>query len=117
MSRIGPLVTLAATTGLRQGELLGLAWADVDMAAATLTVRQRHGARRGTAGPWARSRRHGAVGPSTCPRVAVDALEAQREAQEAARTAAGADWQDVDGLVFTDALGRPLQGWQRVPGL
>ena len=34
---LGPLVTLAGTTGLRQGELLGLAWGEVDMDGATLT--------------------------------------------------------------------------------
>src|SRR5439155_3070864 len=38
--RIGALVTLAATTGLRQGELLGLSWEDIDWPAGTLTVRR-----------------------------------------------------------------------------
>ncbi|CAN5566065.1 hypothetical protein BH23CHL8_BH23CHL8_29430 [soil metagenome] len=37
---MGPLVALAATTGLRQGELLALSWADVDTVARTLTVRR-----------------------------------------------------------------------------
>jgi integrase len=34
----GPLFTLAIATGLRQGELLGLRWSDVDLDAGTLTV-------------------------------------------------------------------------------
>ena len=38
--RIGALVTLAATSGLRQGELLGLEWSDIDWSAGTLTVRR-----------------------------------------------------------------------------
>jgi integrase len=112
---MGPLVTLAATTGLRQGELLGLAWADVDMDAATLTVR--HAMARSWDG-WAvgevkttRSRR-----TIHLPARATAALRAQLEAQEAARTAAGDDWQDVDGLVFTDAIGRPLHGWNAAQG-
>ena len=33
------LYVLAVTTGMRQGELLGLQWPDVDLAAATLSVR------------------------------------------------------------------------------
>ena len=107
---LGPLVILAATTGLRQGELLGLAWADVDTTGATLTVRQ------AMARDW--SGGYSLAEPKTTrsrrtihlPALAVDALNAQSEAQAAARTAAGADWQDVDGLVFTDAIGRPLKG-------
>lgn len=43
------------------------------------------------------------------PPAAVAVLAVQRTRQDAARKAAGADWQDCDGLVFTDALGRPLR--------
>src|SRR4051794_31036657 len=38
--RLGALWSLALHTGLRQGELLGLRWQDVDMERATLTVLQ-----------------------------------------------------------------------------
>ena len=106
---LGPLVALAATTGLRQGELLGLAWSDVDLEGAMLTVR------RSLARAWdggyalaepktTRSRR-----TIHLPEPAVTTLAMQKTAQEAARTAAGDDWQDVDNLVFTDALGRPVE--------
>jgi integrase len=37
--RLEALFTVAVTTGLRQGELLGLRWSDVDLTAGTLTVR------------------------------------------------------------------------------
>ncbi len=37
---LGPIFALAASTGLRLGELLGLAWPDVDFAAGTVTVRR-----------------------------------------------------------------------------
>lgn len=106
---LGPLVTLAATTGLRQGELLGLFWTDVDAEAGTLTVR------RALARSWdgwalsepktARSRR-----TVNLPAAAITALERQRTLQGAAHDAAGDAWQDRDGLIFTDAVGRPLDG-------
>lgn len=37
--RLHPLFVLALNTGMRQGELLGLQWSDVDLAARTITVR------------------------------------------------------------------------------
>jgi integrase len=43
------------------------------------------------------------------PAVARAALTHQRERQDAARIAAGTAWQDRYGLVFTDAVGRPLR--------
>jgi integrase len=104
----GPLVILAATTGLRQGELIGLAWSAVDVHARTLTSGSRWRAR-GTASRWPSRRRRGAAGLSTFPEPALRALEARRTAQDAEREAAGDDWADRDGLVFTDALGRPVK--------
>lgn len=108
--RLGALVTLAVSTGLRRGELLGLSWSDVDLEAATLTVR------RSLARAWdggyelaepktGRSRR-----TVHLPAAAVEALQREGREQQAERRAAGTAWQDVDGLVFTDALGRPLSG-------
>ena len=106
---LGPLVTLAATTGLRLGELLGLMWADVDIETDTVTVR------RALARSWdgwalaepktARSRR-----TLNLPAAAIVALDRQRELQDVARAAAGSAWQDQLGLVFTDAVGRLLRG-------
>lgn len=104
---LGPLYALAATTGLRLGELLGLEWGDI--ANGTLTVRRSLARKHG--GGWAlaepktkRSRR-----TLPLPAVAREALEAQRTRQDAARVAAGSAWQNRDGLVFTDAVGRPLR--------
>lgn len=115
---IGPLVTLAATTGLRAGELLGLAWPDVDTEAGTLTVR------RSLARVWQRQdgetvQGWGLAEPKTprsrrtinLPGAAVAALQRQRELQEAARGLSGLAWQNVDSLVFTDAVGRSLRGY------
>jgi integrase len=108
---LGPAVIVAATTGLRQGELLGLAWQDVDLEAGTLVVRR--ALARAWDGGWelaepktARSRR-----TVSLPVVARQAFGRQRGLQDAARAAVGSAWQDRDGLVFTDAVGRPLRGY------
>ena len=105
----GPLYAVAASTGLRLGELLGLRWSDVDLDARTLRVAR--ALVRDAAGGWsvaepksARSRRTLAL-----PSVAVAALTEQRARQDVARAAAGPDWQDVDGTIFTDLLGRSLR--------
>lgn len=104
---LGPLFAVLIATGLRQGEALGLGWSDVT--AGTLTVRRSltldWDGRLSLGAPKSdRSRRTIAL-----PAVARDALEAQRARQGAAREAAGTAWQDRDGLVFTDAVGRPVQ--------
>ena len=105
-SDLGPVYALAATTGLRRGELLGLTWADV--ADGRLSVRRSMGRVKGNR--WglgevksARSRR-----TVPLPTRARQAIETQRTRQRFARKAAGVVWQDVDGLIFTDAVGRPL---------
>ncbi|HYN68826.1 MAG TPA: site-specific integrase [Candidatus Eisenbacteria bacterium] len=116
---LGPLVTVAAATGLRQGELLGLAWPDVDDEAGTLTVR------RSLAVAWQGRGAEATLGwslaePKTprsrrtinLPAAARAALDRQRDLQEAAQELAGSAWQDRDGLIFTDAVGRPLHGHQ-----
>ena len=107
----GPLYTLAALTGLRQGEVLGLRWTDVDVDSTTPTVTIRRAYSRTSTG-WAdaetktsRSRR-----TLNLPPAAAAALRRQRTRQKEARVAAGAMWQEVDGCVFTDAIGRRVTG-------
>jgi integrase len=103
-----PLLTLALATGMRQGELLGLTWGAVDLAAGHLEVRA---SLVRSAGSWsldepktARSRRRIDLAPT-----AVSALRSHRVRQAEARLLVGSDWQDHD-LVFTDAWGAPLDG-------
>lgn len=104
----GPIYALAATTGLRLGELLGLSWSDVDTDG-RLTVRR--SLARAHGGGWALAAPKSARSRRTIPLPARarQAIETARTRQRFARNAAGDAWQDRDGLVFTDTVGRPLQ--------
>lgn len=104
--RFEALYVLALTTGMRQGELLALAWGDVNLDAGTVRVRgtlQR--TRDGltvTEPKTAASRRQVTLG-----RAAVDALRRHRVAQAEERLRLGAAWEDND-LVFPNEVGRPV---------
>jgi integrase len=109
--RFGPLFALAAGSGLRLGELLGLKWTDIDFESRSLTVRRslaraRDGGFDLAEPKTARSRR-----TVMLPTIAVDALRRQKARQAAERLALGSSWQDVGGLVFTDETGGLPRPW------
>jgi integrase len=94
--------------GLRQGEVLGLRWTDVDLDAGVLRVnralqRQSDGALKLVEPKTARSRR-----TVPLPQSVVDAMKLRRSEQDAERDKAGALWNDSYGLVFTTAVGTPV---------
>ena len=104
--RLEAFYVLALTTGARRGELLGLAWDDVDLKAGTMTIRR--ALRRGRGGGYElgppktdASVRTVRLGP-----VALDALKAHKMAQKSERLAA-LKWTD-SGLVFTTTTGTPV---------
>lgn len=105
---LGPLWALAVGSGLRLGELLGLTWADVDLEAGQLVVRRAMA--RADDGGWALAEPKTARSRRTVmlPVIAREALSGRRARQDTDRQAAGSAWQDR-GLVFTDAVGRPLR--------
>jgi integrase len=105
--RLHALYVLALTCGLRQGELLGLKWEDLDLDRATLTVRRQLQWLTGQGPSFsepksAKSRRMIAL-----PTSAVVALRAHRIRQLEERLALGPAWQDA-GLVFSSSIGTPL---------
>jgi integrase len=107
-------ILLAATTGMRRGEVLGLRWRDTDLDAGRVAVRQTLAAVRDVDGQvgrhvlvfgepkTAKGRRTVPLPPQT---VAV--LRAHRKAQAAERLLAGADYRDHD-LVFAEPDGSPI---------
>lgn len=102
----GPLLRVAAMTGLRRSELCGLRWVDVDFDRARLTVRQaittvRHQPSLGDV-KSTRSRRVVDLDP-----VTLQVLRSERARQRASRLELGPEWTD-SGLVFTMPDG---SGW------
>ena len=104
--RLSALWRLAATTGLRRGELLGATWFALDTAGGTLRVDQQLVPTRGcvTFGPpkSKRSRRTVALDA-----VTLDALAEHRDAQLLERAFAGDAYIDRD-LLFCDEVGNPI---------
>jgi integrase len=106
--RLGPLFAVALSTGLRQGELLGLAWEDVDFERSTIRVRralQRVEGKPTFVEPKSESGRR----TITVPAAAMAAFRTQRSRQREQRLAAGDRWQEW-GLVFSSSKGTPLDG-------
>ena len=104
--RLEALYILAVHTGLRQGELLGLKWEDVDIEAETLHVRRTLVTAK--SGPMLAtpktkgSRRSVKLTPS-----AISALSGHLERQLEEIERAGSLWQE-NGLVFASETGDPL---------
>jgi integrase len=105
----GPLYALLVGTGLRLGEALGLSWSDVDFDAGTLTVH--HGMALRADGTFGLAEPKTLKSQRTIPLTTIArlALQRQRARQAEWRLAAGTAWQDRDGLVFTDSVGRGLR--------
>lgn len=105
-TRFEALYVLAITTGMRQGELLGLHWRDIDLDRGALQVRWTLTPAKGGfhfAEPkTTRSRRRVELGPT-----AIASLRRHRVAQNAERMALAGGWIDND-LVFANEIGNPV---------
>src|SRR5215217_5620135 len=108
--RFEALYVLAVTTGLRQGELLGLKWEDMDLEAKSLSVRRTlSAAKEGpifTTPKSPKSRRK-----VTLTEGAVEVLKRHRQRQLEESKMVGAKWQD-NGLVFCSVVGTPMSRYR-----
>jgi integrase len=99
--RFEAMYVLAITAGLRQGELLGLKWEDVDLEDGKLRVRRTLYKGNFTTPKTAKSRRTVKLTVR-----AVEALQRHREAQLEESVPLEGLWQD-HGLIFTTQIGTP----------
>ncbi len=90
--------------GMRQGEVLGLWWTDIDLLTGVVTVQAR--AQRAKGGGMVRRplKNDDSIRDIALPAELVTALKEHRKAQIAERLAAGPTWEE-GGWVFTSATG------------
>jgi integrase len=104
--RLEALYALAVTTGLRQGELLGLKWEDVDLEAGTLWVRRTLTTAKG--GPvLAAPKTRGSRRTVKLSQTASEALRSHLKRQLGEIDRAGDLWRE-NGLIFASETGEFL---------
>lgn len=100
------LFIVAMFTGMRQGELLGLAWECVDFQTGIITVKQQLQCKDGNYFlETPKSGKNRTILPAP---IVMDALRKQQERQQKEQEQAGSMWDNQFNLVFTDALGKYL---------
>ena len=104
--RLEALYVLAIHTGLRQGELLGLKWEDVDLEGGTLQVRRTLTTAKG--GPVLSSpKTKGSRRTVKLTQSAIEALRSHLQRQLGEIDRAGSLWEE-NGLIFASEKGEPL---------
>jgi integrase len=111
-TRYEALYHLAVTTGLRQGELLGLRWSDLDWKARRLKVQRQLQLLPKTGFVFsepksAAGRRSILVGPAT-----VEKLQAHFQRQQIERRILGERWKENE-LIFPSVVGTPME-WRNL---
>ena len=111
--RLEALYIVAVMMGLREGELLGLKWEDVDLQAGTLSVRRSLSYTEKE--PKFNSPKNGKGRSLKLTATAMDALRRHRIAQNQERLQLGSLWEDHD-LVFPSQTGKPVRAWSLIGG-
>ena len=100
------LFTVAIFTGMRQGELLGLSWDNVDLETGIITIKQQLQCKDGEY--FLQTPKSG-KGRSILPaQVVMDALKDELSKQLQSQGIAQDAWNNPHNLVFTDGLGKHL---------
>ena len=105
--RLGALFEIAVLTGLRRGELCGLRWSDVDLAAGKITVRRSRVSVRGRVLEQATTKTRAGLRTIPLSDAAVGALLSWQLRQAEEAEAAQEAWR-TEGHVFTMEDGRAL---------
>ena len=109
--RLEAIFTVALALGMREGEILGLRWQDVNLATGKLGFPLVAGVKR----PGETKGKLELIEPKTdrssrvirLPQVAISALYAHRARQEEERKEAGSRWRET-GMVFATSIGTML---------
>jgi integrase len=107
--RLEALYVLAITTGMRQGELLGLRWQDVDLESGSLQVRRTLSQIKGGVALY-KEPKSGKGRSIRLSGMALEALRRHRVSQNEEHLKLGSLWED-HGLVFPGPVGEPMRRW------
>lgn len=101
---------LALTTGMRRSELLALRWTDIDLQKGIVHVR--HTLRWMQSGAFVLDTPKTEAGRRQIPltEMAINSLTRLQRAEKVKKLAAGAEWSNSAGFIFTTASGNPLRG-------
>jgi len=91
-TRYHALYYLAVTTGMRQGELLGLKWTDIDWEHMTIQVRRQVIYHHGGGYSFTKPKSKSGIRTIILGKQAVDILQFYRESLWKIQTRKGADW-------------------------
>jgi integrase len=105
--RLEALYVIAVTCGLRQGELLGLRWEDVDLEAGTLKFRRQLQRSRDGSGMISIPTKNKKNRVIRLCNDAIQSLKAHKERQVEQIASAKGHWRDPN-LVFASTIGTPL---------
>src|SRR5215210_3142266 len=105
--RLEALYVIAVTCGLRQGELLGLRWEDVDLEAGKLMVRRQMQRSRDGSGKIYLSTKNKKNRVIRLCNDAIKSLKAHKERQVEQIASANGHWRDPE-VVFASTIGTPL---------
>ena len=100
------LFIVAMFTGMRQGELLGLSWDNVNFKTGQITIKQQLQCKDGVY--FLETPKSGKCRVLSPAPVVMEALKDEQQQQNANKQIVGAAWENKFSLVFTDALGKNL---------
>lgn len=101
------LVTLF--TGMREGEVLGLTWDCVNFMSGTITIKRQLQRRKEKGGGYYfNTPKNGKIRTITPADFVMQALKQEETQQKLNKLKAGRAWENSEGFVFTDAIGRHL---------
>ncbi|MCP4967707.1 MAG: site-specific integrase [bacterium] len=106
--RLEALFTLMLMLGLRPGEATGLSWANVDLDQGVVHVRQSLKLHSGHLEVTEKLKTSRSRRSLDAPPQLNDLLRGHRTRQVADRLEVGSAWSNADDLVFTNALGGPI---------
>jgi integrase len=105
-TRLGTLIYLALMTGMREGELLGLKWSDLDWEKGQLSIQRQLQPIRGKGLLFVPLKTKAGQRQIKLGQVTLDRLAAHRREQELIRAAKRDRWEEID-LVFPNTIGKP----------